>query len=540
MTDKNIWILGDLRSRRYWQQSLIVLTKALRLTANIPGTLSMILMGASNQDKETREAIDNHTCLTLYDAAQEAVSSGVHAVYCIEHPHLAIPRTDTYAQVLTEMITSKIPWLVLVPLNEFGREISAVCAQHCQTGLIAECDELVYDAGQIVGRCPAWGGQILADISPAEGWPTTLITVRPHGEKPEPDVSRKGRIETVIPGQVKINPGMTLLTRSRSSLESRRLEEAQIVVTGGAGMGDMRGFGTIRDLAAALGGEVGATRPPVRHHWVDEQRLIGQTGKTVRPELLISVGTSGAIQYTAGVMESKLIVAINRDPAAPIFQVADIGIVADAAAILPALTQRIKQITMRRLADAACYLDDAGSAPASGFGAMVQQLREARNWSVDEMASKTGQTPDFVCQVEADQMSPPVGFIMRMAQALQVDPGTFLNQEEKATIRDQRTQAYIQRTQNYSYATLTPDAENSHLRAFMVSIEPHLAHKPVAYKHEGEEFIFVMMGELEFTLGTKTQVLKTGESIHFNSDVPHKLKNLSSQVTQCLVVLYTI
>lgn len=540
MTDKNIWILGDLRSRRYWQQSLIVLAKALRLTANIPGTLSMILMGASNQDKETKEAIDNNTCLTLHDAAQEAVSFGVHTVYCIEHPHLGIPRTDAYAQVLTEMITSKTPWLVLVPLNEFGREISAVCAQHCQTGLIAECDELVYDAGQIVGRCPAWGGQILADISPAEGWPTTLITVRPHGENPEPDVSRKGRIEKVIPRQVKINPGMTLLTRSQSSLESRRLEEAQIVVTGGAGMGDMRGFGTIRDLAAALGGEVGATRPPVRHHWVDEQRLIGQTGKTVRPELLISVGTSGAIQYTAGIMESKLIVAINRDPAAPIFQVADIGIVADAAAILPALTQRIKQITMRRLADAACYLDDAESAPSSGFGAMVQQLREARNWSVDEMASKTGQTPDFVCQVEADQMSPPVGFIMRMAQALQVDPGTFLNQEEKATIRDQRTQAYIQRTQNYSYATLTPDAENSHLRAFMVSIEPHLAHKPVAYKHEGEEFIFVMMGELEFTLGTKTQVLKTGESIHFNSDVPHKLKNLSSQVTQCLVVLYTI
>ncbi len=540
MTEKNIWILGDLRSRRYWQQSLIVLAKALRLAASIPSTLSMILMGDSHQDEDTRGVIDNNTCLTLNDAALEAVSFGVHAVYCVEHPHLAPPRTDTYAQVLTEMITSKTPWLVLVPLNEFSREISAICAQKCQAGLIAECDELVFDAGQIVGRCPAWGGQILADISPAKGWPTTLITVRPHGEKPKPEVSRKGRIEKVLPKQVNINPGMTLLRRSQGCLESRRLEEAQIVVTGGAGMGDMRGFGAIRDLAAALGGEVGATRPPVRHHWVDEQRLIGQTGKTIRPELLISVGTSGAMQYTAGIMDAKLIVAINRDPAAPIFQVADIGIIADAAAILPVLTQRIKQITMRRLADAACYLDDAESVPSSGFGALVQRLREARNWSVDEMAFKTGQTPDFVNQVEADQMSPPVGFIMRMAQALQVDPGTFLNQEEKATIRDQRTQAYIQRTQNYRYTTLTPDAENSHLRAFMISIEPHLAHKPVAYKHEGEEFIFVMRGELEFTLGTKTNVLKTGESIHFNSDVPHKLKNLSSQVTQCLVVLYTI
>ena len=165
---------------------------------------------------------------------------------------------------------------------------------------------------------------------------------------------------------------------------------------------------------------------------------------------------------------------------------------------------------------------------------------QARDWSMDDLAQKTGQTPDFIAQVEADQMSPPVGFIMRMAKAMEVDPGTFLSKEEQAAIRDRRAQAYHQRTQNYSYTTLTPDAENSHLRAFMVAIEPHLAHKPVAYKHEGEEFIFVMAGELEFTLGSKVHVLKTGESIHFNSDVPHKLKSLSSEQTQCLVVLYTI
>jgi quercetin dioxygenase-like cupin family protein len=137
-------------------------------------------------------------------------------------------------------------------------------------------------------------------------------------------------------------------------------------------------------------------------------------------------------------------------------------------------------------------------------------------------------------------MSPPVAFILRMAQAMEVDPGTFLSKKEQAAIRDRRAQAYQQRTRNYSYTTLTPDAENSHLRAFMVTIEPYQAHKPVAYKHEGEEFIFVMSGELEFTLGAKVHLLKTGESIHFNSDVPHKLKSLSSEVTRCLVVLYTI
>jgi transcriptional regulator with XRE-family HTH domain len=278
----------------------------------------------------------------------------------------------------------------------------------------------------------------------------------------------------------------------------------------------------------------------VLNHWVEEERLIGQTGKTVRPRLLISAGTSGAIQYTAGIIEAETIVAINRDPMAPIFQLADIGIVADANTFLPLLIGKAKQMAMRRLADASCSLDEESPSPPGGFGAMVRQLREARQWTAEALAQRTGQTPDFISQVESGQMSPPVAFILRMAQAMEVDPGTFLSREEQTAIRDRRAQAYHQRTQNYSYTTLTPEAENSHLRAFMVTIEPHLAHKPVAYKHEGEEFIFVMEGELEFTLGSKAHVLRAGESIHFNSDVPHKLKNLSSDPTRCLVVLYTI
>ena len=107
-------------------------------------------------------------------------------------------------------------------------------------------------------------------------------------------------------------------------------------------------------------------------------------------------------------------------------------------------------------------------------------------------------------------------------------------------MRDQRTQAFIKRTLNYSYETLTPEAENSHLRSFMVTIESHHDHKPVAYKHEGEEFIYVMEGLLEFTLGNKIHKLKKGESIHFNSDIPHKLKSLSNEPTKCLVTLYTL
>ena len=142
--------------------------------------------------------------------------------------------------------------------------------------------------------------------------------------------------------------------------------------------------------------------------------------------------------------------------------------------------------------------------------------------------------------MESGEFSPPVAFILRLSGAYGVDPGTFLRDEEKERIRDQRTQAYVNRTRNYSYETLTSGAEHDHLRAFMVTIEPHHDHKPVAYKHEGEEFIFVMEGDLEFTLGSKVHTLKHGESIHFHSNTPHKLKSLSAEMTRCLVILYTI
>jgi transcriptional regulator with XRE-family HTH domain len=304
----------------------------------------------------------------------------------------------------------------------------------------------------------------------------------------------------------------------------------------------MDDFGLVRELAATMGGELGATRPPVLQHWVDKERLIGQTGKQVRPGLLLSVGTSGAVQYTAGITEAQTIVAINRDQRSPIFQIADFGIVTDARTFLPILTTKVKQVMMRKMADVLC--EQKGRAnregESEGFGAKVCKLREAHNWSVEDLAKATGQNPEFINQVENEEFSPSVGFLVMLAKALNVDPGTFLSKAEKGIIQDQRSKAFMKRTRNYSYQTLTPHAESNHLRAFMITIESRQVHKPVEYKHEGEEFIYVMEGELEVMLGGKAHHLKTDESIHFNSDVPHKLKSLSNEDTRCLVILYTV
>lgn len=535
----NIVVWGDLRTRRHWRNSLKVLAKARSLagTADVP--LVMALLGGS-ADSARDSRFDLAACMDMDAAAREGRNHGAQLVHCLEHPDLAVPRADVYAGVLADYVKQHDPWLLLFPLNDFGRETAAVCAQKCNAGLIADCVELVQTDGRVVGRCPAWGGEIMADITVAPEWPHAFITVSPHGISLEPGADGNGKIEKIMLDQVAVPQGLELMSRNMEPLEARRLEMADRIVVGGAGVGDMRGFGQVRELAAALVAEVGATRPPVMSHWVAEDRLIGQTGKTVRPKLLISVGTSGAIQYTAGIAEAETVVAINSDPKAPVFQWADIGIVGDAKTLLPLLTQSAQQMSMRRLADAACGLDREEGEAVGGFGVMVRQLREARQWTQVELAEKTGQTPDFITQVESDQLSPPVSFILGMAQAMQVDPSTFLRKEEQTAIRDRRAQAYYQRTQEYSYTTLTPGAENSHLRAFMVTIEAQRDHKPVAYKHDGEEFIYVMEGDLELTLGAEVNIYKPGESVRFNSDVAHKLKSASNQATRCLVVLYTV
>jgi len=159
--------------------------------------------------------------------------------------------------------------------------------------------------------------------------------------------------------------------------------------------------------------------------------------------------------------------------------------------------------------------------------------------SVIDLAGKTGQTPEFIEQVESDSLTPPVSFLLQLSQALQIDPSNFLTEQEKIQIGGKRQEGFIKRTQDYSYRTLTPGAADKHLRAFMVTIEPREDHKMIEYKHPGEEFIFVYKGELELTLGNKIFRLRQGETIHFDSETKHKLRNISDEKCELIVTLYT-
>jgi len=533
-TCKDIWVIADLRNERLFGYTLNVLAKARELALAVGGRAAIIILESPSLTPFAGEPPG----LASDEAVTRSLDYGADIVYRIANPALAPARADIFSLALADAVRQCAPRIVLCALTDFGRELAARTAGIHRVGLIADCADLRWGDDGIVASCPSWGGEIIAEIGYTDPNRTGFATVQTHIRVAVATQGNPGRVESLSIDAITPPAGLHFLSRAPEPEGHRRLEDATTVVVGGGGVGSPDGFQLIRELAAVLGAEVGATRPPVAKHWVDEDRLIGQTGKTIRPRLLFSIGTSGAIQYTAGIAESDTIVAINRDTEAAIFALADIGVVADAKSFLPLLTAKVKQTVMRGLAD---FVWDYGEKEgAESFGTRIRKLREAHNWTPATLAEATGQTPEFIAQVERDEASPPVAFLLRLATSLGIDPATFLSREEKTQLRDQRAQAFVKRTQNYSYQNLTPGAEHDHLRAFLITIDPKQIHKPVAYKHEGEEFIFVLAGDLEITLGSKNHLLHPGESLHFNSDTPHKLRSISNVETRCLVVLYTI
>lgn len=529
---RQIWVYGDLRNEKFFGLSLNILAKAAELAQSVDTSAAMVLLKTSDNEKMSQNDL-----LPISDAAERAIKHGAGTVYIIDGCGLDILRPDAFAFALSEAVSKQNPMLFCFPLTDFCRELAARLARSHGGGLIADCVDLTIKNGSVIATSPAWGGRIMAEITYSDESRTGFATVAQNIATPSAEEGKPGNIEELEVDCPYFQEELELLSRLPEEKDPRDIEHAEIVVAGGAGMRSAEGFSVLSELAAALGGQLGATRPPVLNHWIDEKRLIGQTGKTIRPRLLISVGTSGAVQYTAGIEDSEKIVAVNRDKKASIFEMADIGIVANADTFVPLFTSLVKTSFMKRLAD---DITHTGKPEAkSGFGQMIRKLREAGNWTLEKLAETTDQSPDFIRQVENDEVAPSVSFLLRLARAFKVDPGTFLGEEQKNMIRDRRTEAYIKRTENYSYQTLTPGAENEHLRAFMISIESRQDHKPVAYKHEGEEFVFVLEGKIELTLSGKPQILNAGESLRFNSEIPHKLRNFSDDLSRCLVVLYT-
>ena len=176
-------------------------------------------------------------------------------------------------------------------------------------------------------------------------------------------------------------------------------------------------------------------------------------------------------------------------------------------------------------------------APPVPVGKKIKKARTSKKISLDHVANETGFSTQYIKEIEAGKAMPPVGALLQIARSLQIDSALFLKEQSDEKLTD-RVAAYAKRTSNYAYTTLTPGAENKHLKAFKVTIDAGQDHKGVGYQHEGEEFVYVLDGSMEVSVGEHVNRLKKGDSLHFNSGIPHQMKNTGKKSAMMLVVIY--
>jgi electron transfer flavoprotein alpha subunit len=280
----------------------------------------------------------------LQDAAADLIARGADKVFLADSPALAEFLDEPYSRILARLIREEKPEIVLTGATAIGRSLIPRVAAEIYTGLTADCTGLAIDAesGLLHQTRPAFGGNIMATIV-CENYRPQMATVR-HKVMKEAvaDPSREGEIVGV---EVKSQDCLSR-TRFLETVEELgyavNIAEADIIVSGGRGMKGPENYQLLQELAQLLGGAVGASRAAVDSGWIPYSHQVGQTGKTVQPQLYIACGISGAIQHLVGMQSAETIVAINRDPAAPIFTVADYGLVGDLFEIVPALIKRLK------------------------------------------------------------------------------------------------------------------------------------------------------------------------------------------------------
>lgn len=287
---------------------------------------------------------------------KELAEYGADRIIVVDDPELKEYRTEPYAHALAEVIKKYKPEIMLVGATAIGRDLGPRVSARIHTGLTADCTQLEigdFPINPIPGReqlhnqllmtRPAFGGNTIATIA-CPNFRPQMATVRPGVmQKAERVEGAQAVIEEFNPGFVPNNKYVEILDIVKAVSDVEDIMDAKILVSGGRGVGSAENFKLLDDLAEALGGTVSCSRAVVDAGWKSKDLQVGQTGKTVRPHVYFAIGISGAIQHLAGMEESDIIIAINKDETAPIFDVADYGIVGDLNKILPALTEKIKE-----------------------------------------------------------------------------------------------------------------------------------------------------------------------------------------------------
>jgi len=281
----------------------------------------------------------------LGDASESLVAHGADIVYQVDDPALKFFTDEIYGNILEDIVRQHKPEVVLAGATAIGRSFIPLVATALATGLTADCTQLAIrpEDGVLLQTRPAFGGNIMATIECPYTRPQ-MATVRPRVmQAADPDPDRKGDIIDYKPEPERLQSRVKILSSVLEEQDQVNITEGDIIVAGGRGLDNEKGFALIKQLADAVGGAVGASRAAVDSEWIAYPHQVGQTGKTVNPKLYIACGISGAIQHVVGMQSSETIVAINKDPDAPIFDVATYGIVGDLFEVVPKLIDKIKE-----------------------------------------------------------------------------------------------------------------------------------------------------------------------------------------------------
>jgi electron transfer flavoprotein alpha subunit len=277
-------------------------------------------------------------------AASEAATLGADRVLVADAPELAAFTVDAYAKAVDAAIDATSPAIVLLAGTTAGRDLAPFLATRRDAAYLVDCVRLARQDGAWVGTRPVYQGKVLTEVR-AAGDGLTFATIHAGAfAAPEPDAGRTAETTALelnfAPGEIRV----TVKDLVQAEAGPSNLEQAEVVVVGGRGLGEAANFKLAEDLASVLGGAVGATRAVTDLGWRPHYEQVGQTGKTIAPKLYIGLGVSGAVQHTVGIRGSDTIVAINRDPDAPIFKMADFGIVGDVQEIAPKLTEKLRAV----------------------------------------------------------------------------------------------------------------------------------------------------------------------------------------------------
>lgn len=326
---KDVWVFAEQRQGKIMPVVIELLGEGKKLAKELGVNLCAILLGNN-----------------VLDLAQELIEYGADKVYLANDEKLFNYTTDGYTTVITEAIKKYKPEIFLLGATHIGRDLGPRISSRLDTGLTADCTKLEIDPNdkKILQTRPAFGGNIMATIICPNTRPQ-MSTVRPGVmDKAIKNLQNIGLIEELTVNLSSNDIRTRVIKTVKNKKELVSLSDANIIVSGGLGVGSKEGFTLLENLAQKLDGVVGASRAAVDAGWIDHSHQVGQTGTTTKPNLYIACGISGAIQHIAGMQESDFIIAINKNSTAPIFNVADIGIVGDVHEILPLLTEQLNSV----------------------------------------------------------------------------------------------------------------------------------------------------------------------------------------------------